>query len=81
MVELISPSNSSIFNEYIFPNTRAFCADPEILPRVTYAQCVADLATTAKRFLEMTEAMKTQGTFKLSDLNEFDGSPYEVSPS
>ena len=27
----------------------------------------------------MTEAMKTEGTFKLSDLNEFDGSPYEVS--
>lgn len=52
--------------------------DPELLPRTAYAQCLASLARTAKRFLEMTEAMKTEGTFKLVDANEFDRSPYEV---
>lgn len=80
LVSTITPSNASVFTEYIFPNTRPFTTDAEVLPRTTYAQCIAQLAQTAARFLEMTEAMKTEGTFKLADLHEFDGSPYEVRP-
>lgn len=81
LVKTIAPSNSAIFAEYILPNTRPFATDSELLPRTTYAECLASLASTAKRFLEMTEAMKTEGTFKVIDVNEFDSSPYEVCSS
>lgn len=79
LISTISPSNSAVFTEYIFPNTRPFTTDPEVLPRIAYAQCISFLADTAARFLQMSEAMKTEGTFKLANLHEFDGSPYEVS--
>lgn len=78
MVTTITPSNASVFPEYILPNTRAFASDPEVLVRMTYAHCIAPLAKTSARFLEITEAMKTEGTFKLNHLHEFDGSSYEV---
>lgn len=78
MVTTITPSNASVFPEYILPNTRAFSSDPEVLAKMTYAHCIASLAKTSVRFLDMTEAMKTEGTFKLTHLHEFDGSPYEV---
>ena len=77
----ITPSNASVLPEYIFPNTRAFSTDVEVLPRATYAQCIAPLAQCAKKFLEMTEAMKTEGTFKLTNVQDFGGSPFEVSQS
>lgn len=79
LISTISPSNSAVFTEYILPNTRPFTTDPEVLPRITYARCISFLADTAARFLQMSEAMKTEGTFKLANLHEFDGSPYEVS--
>lgn len=78
LVTSIAPSNATIFAEYVLPNTKPLATDVELLPRTTYAQCISSLALTAKRFLEMTEAMKTEGTFKMVDVNEFDGSPYEV---
>ncbi|ORY82386.1 Other/VPS15 protein kinase [Leucosporidium creatinivorum] len=77
LITTLTPSNASLFPEYIFPNTRPFSTDPELLPRTTYAQCIASLATQAKRFLEMTEAMKTEGTFKLANVHEFGGEPFD----
>lgn len=76
LVKTITASNSTLFTEYIFPNTKAFTTDPEVLARVTYAQCISPLADTATRFLQLTEAMKTEGRFKLAQ-RDFD-SPYEV---
>lgn len=76
---MINPSNAAVFPEYILPNTRALATDPEVLPRATYAQCIALLANQAKVFLEMTEAMKTEGTFKLANVHDFATSPYDVS--
>lgn len=81
LVKIINPSNAAIFSEYVLPNTRALATDPEVLPRATYAQCIAALAQQAKMFLEMTEAMKTEGTFKVANLHDFAGSPYDVSQS
>lgn len=79
LIKSLTPSNASIFPEYILPNTKFFSTDSEISVRITYAQCIAPLAKTAIRFLEMTEAMKMQGTFKSTNVHEFDGVPYEVS--
>lgn len=55
MVESIRPINARIFPEYILPNLRSFTNDPDDLVRSTYASCIALLAETALRFLEMTQ--------------------------
>ena len=73
LVTLITPSNASIFPEYIFPNIQGLVQDPEVSVRAIYAQCVVPLATTAVRYLEMGQALKAHGTFKLSeDTVEYD---------
>lgn len=79
LVRTISPSNVDVLPEYVLPNSRALATDPELLPRETYALCIAALAQTAQRFLEMAEAMRTEGTFELAGLQQgFEGSPYAV---
>ncbi|GAA5899743.1 hypothetical protein JCM5296_004211 [Sporobolomyces johnsonii] len=79
LVTTITPSNVDVFPEYILPNTRPFSTDPEILPRTSYALCISFLAQTAQRYLEMAEAMKTEGTFELANLQDFEGSPYAAN--
>jgi phosphoinositide-3-kinase regulatory subunit 4 len=79
LVTTLTPSNVDVFPEYVFPNTRPFSDDPEILPRETYALCIAALAQTSKRFLEMSEAIKSNGTFGLANFQEFEGTSYAVS--
>ncbi|KAI8979775.1 hypothetical protein BDF20DRAFT_913285 [Mycotypha africana] len=60
LVESISPINTRIFPEYILPSIRPFATDPEVLVRYTYASCIALLAETALRFLEMTQLLKSE---------------------
>jgi phosphoinositide-3-kinase regulatory subunit 4 len=76
----VTPSNASVFIEYVLPNVRHFATDPDTYVRCVYAQCLAPLADVGVRFLEMTQAMKADGTFKLSDANNgYDKSPYKAS--
>ncbi|CAG8816112.1 21868_t:CDS:2, partial [Dentiscutata erythropus] len=56
LVETITPFNATIFPEYIMPKLRKFATDPEILVRMTYAQCITTFAETALRFLELAQA-------------------------
>ncbi|KAG0667566.1 Serine/threonine-protein kinase [Rhodotorula mucilaginosa] len=79
LVTTLTPSNVDVFPEYVFPNTRPFSDDPEILPRETYALCIAALAQTSKRFLEMSEAIKSNGTFGLANFQEFEGTSYAAT--
>ncbi|KAI8066486.1 hypothetical protein BC940DRAFT_368091 [Gongronella butleri] len=69
MVESISPINARIFPEYILPSVREFTTDPNVLVRITYASCIALLAETALRFLEMTQLLIADNTFPLSDMD------------
>ncbi|KAG5644667.1 hypothetical protein DXG03_007966 [Asterophora parasitica] len=79
-VIVITPSNAAIFPEYIIPNIKHVPQDPEVSVRCTYAQCIAQLADTAVRYLEMGQALKAHGTFKLGvDTQEYDQSHFEVS--
>jgi hypothetical protein len=39
LVTDITPSNASIFPEYIIPNIKHLVQDPEVSVRCTYAQC------------------------------------------
>lgn len=79
LVTIITPSNAAIFPEYIIPNIKYVVQDPEVSVRCTYAQCIVQLADTAVRYLEMGQALKAHGTFKLSsDTQEYDQGHFEV---
>ena len=71
LVTVVSPVNSSLFTQYIFPRLQSFVKSKGFtrnpLVRATYATCLASLAESASRFLDMTQVLKT------------DGSPHAVS--
>ncbi|ORZ03447.1 hypothetical protein BCR43DRAFT_483381 [Syncephalastrum racemosum] len=67
MVESISPINARVFPEYILPSLRDFATDPDVLVRTTYASCIALLAETALRFLEMTQLLKNDSALPSTD--------------
>ncbi|KZT00186.1 ARM repeat-containing protein [Laetiporus sulphureus 93-53] len=80
LVTVITPSNAAIFPEYIIPAISHLVRDPEVLVRCMYAQCIASLADTAVRYLEMGQALKAHGSYKLSpDTQEYDEAHFEVS--
>lgn len=65
-VVIITPSDASIFPEYIIPNIKHLVKDPEVIVRSTYAQCIVQLADTALKYLEMGQALKAHGAFQMS---------------
>ena len=65
LVTVITPSNASIFPEYIVPALGPLLGDPEVSVRCTYAQCLVVLAATAGRYLEMAQALRAHGAYKL----------------
>lgn len=81
-VTVITPSNVSMFPEYIIPNLRYLVQDTEVSVRATYAQCIAPLADTALRYLEMGSALKTHGVAPgvKNDKQEYDQVHFEVRP-
>ena len=80
LVTVITPSNAAIFPEYILPNIKHIVLDPEVSVRCTYAQCIVQIANTAVRYLEMGQALKAHGAFKLSpDAQEYGNAHFEVS--
>ena len=79
LVTVITPSNAAIFPEYIIPAIAHLARDPEVLVRCMYAQLIVPLADTAVRYLEMGQALKAHGTYKLSpDAQEYDEAHFEV---
>jgi hypothetical protein len=81
-VNVITPANASIFPEYIIPNIHPLVSDPEVSVRSLYAQCIVHLADVAVRYLEMGQALKAHGTFKVTaDAVEYDEAQFEVSSS
>jgi len=47
--------NVTIFPEYILPALQGFPSDKEVLVRSAYAECIAQFAQTALRFLELAQ--------------------------
>lgn len=76
---MITPFNAAIFPEYILPNLRYMAQDPDDSVRCMLAQCIVPLADTAARYLEMGQALKAHGTFRLGSVTrQYDESQYEV---
>ena len=79
LVKVITPSNAAIFPEYIIPSIEHLVRDPEVSVRCMYAQSMAPFADTALRYLEMGQALKAHGAFKLSaDAQDYDETQVEV---
>ncbi|KAI5363352.1 Putative serine/threonine-protein kinase Vps15 [Septoria linicola] len=66
LVKVVSPVNSYLFTQYIFPKLQSFVKSKgfaqNALVRATYAACLASLAETASRFLDVMQALRAEGT-------------------
>ncbi|KAF2083646.1 phosphoinositide 3-kinase regulatory subunit 4 [Saccharata proteae CBS 121410] len=81
LVKVVSPINAYVFPEYIIPRLEPFLpgwkptkkqlddgyASPSPLVRATYASCLATLATTASRFLDIMQALRADGSLPTND--------------
>ncbi|KAJ5762556.1 uncharacterized protein N7511_005938 [Penicillium nucicola] len=63
MVQVVSPVNAYLFSEYIFPRLQPFVAtsptNPSPVVRAAYASCIASLAQSSLRFLDMIQALRS----------------------
>lgn len=63
MVQVVSPVNAYLFSEYIFPRIQPFVpslnSNPSSLVRAAYASCIASLAQSSLRFLDMIQALRS----------------------
>jgi serine/threonine protein kinase/WD40 repeat protein len=58
LVESFPLADASVFPQYILPAMIPFQSDPDELVRITFAECLPQLAATSRRFLEIAHAMK-----------------------
>ncbi|KAG2421150.1 hypothetical protein HFD88_000766 [Aspergillus terreus] len=63
MVHVVSPVNAYLFSEYIFPRLQPFIpssnSNPSPMVRAAYASCIASLAQSSLRFLDMIQALRS----------------------
>jgi phosphoinositide-3-kinase regulatory subunit 4 len=58
MIKSFPPSDSQIFPQYIFKRVAHLISDPSLVARLSFAQCIARLAETAQRFLDISHAVR-----------------------
>ena len=57
-IQTFAPSDSKIFPQYIFKRVAHLISDPSLVVRVAFARCIASLADTAHRFLDISHAVR-----------------------
>ncbi|KAI5304315.1 Serine/threonine-protein kinase [Ascosphaera pollenicola] len=76
-IQVVSPVNSCLFTEYIFPRLSLFIPGPNHKPsaivRATYASCVASLAQSSLRLLDMVQALRSDMRFQSLDYGGAEG--------
>ncbi|PIA88879.1 putative serine/threonine-protein kinase VPS15 [Cercospora beticola] len=74
LVRVVAPINSSLFTQYIFPRLQMFVKSNGFLHtplvRATYAACLASLAETASRFLDVTQALRVGGSLSSTERDD-----------
>ncbi|KAF3912306.1 hypothetical protein AA313_de0204676 [Arthrobotrys entomopaga] len=92
-VRVVSPVNVSVFPDYILPNLASITGNDYLgiklhgsLVRATLGSCMASLAESASRFLDMAQALRADGSLPHADpqaelTGKIDGmhSSYDVS--
>lgn len=77
LVAVVSPVNAYVFTEYIRPRLQQFISGqgPRVKPlvRATYASCLATLAHTSSRILDMIQALRADGSVPTIDPEAEDG--------
>ncbi|EMC91545.1 hypothetical protein BAUCODRAFT_78849 [Baudoinia panamericana UAMH 10762] len=77
LVTVASPVNSFVFTQYIFPRLQAFVNTKNFkekpIVRANYAACLASLAETASRFLDMMQALRAEGSLPSAGKDAEDG--------
>ncbi|KAH9807814.1 WD40 repeat protein [Teratosphaeria destructans] len=77
LVTVTSPVNSFLFTQYIFPRLQVFVNSrgfkEHAIVRATYAACLASLAETASRFLDMMQALRAEGSLPSTDKGDDNG--------
>ncbi|GMF10210.1 unnamed protein product [Phytophthora lilii] len=58
LVESFPLADASVFPQYVLPAMVPFQSDPDELVRITFAECLPQLAETSRRILEIAHAMK-----------------------
>ena len=63
IVHVVTPVNAYLFSEYIFPRLQPFVSsanfNPSPMVRAAYASCIASLAQSSLRFLDMIQALRS----------------------
>lgn len=78
-ISTFPPSDSHLFPAYILPALAKFSnEEPEELVREAYAECLARLAETAKRFLEFSQIFK-QNAAEVTTTEKDSLSAYQAS--
>ncbi|KAI9774272.1 MAG: Serine/threonine-protein kinase [Geoglossum simile] len=67
VVTVVSPVNAYVFPEYILPRLEHLVSSPSSFVRATYAACLASLANTSSRFLDMVQALRADGSLPTAD--------------
>ena len=83
LVKVVSPVNAYIFPEYIFPRLQPFIlgssSKPRPLVRATYASCLASLAHSSSRILDIVQALRADGSLPAADPEAEDGIAAEAA--
>lgn len=58
LIERFPPSDSKLFPQYIFKRVAHMISDPALVVRISFVQCIATLAETAQRFLDIDHAVR-----------------------
>ena len=74
LVKVVSPVNTFLFTQYIFPRLQSFVKSKGFkqnsIVRATYAACLASLAETASRFLDVMQALRAEGSLPSVDRDD-----------
>ena len=64
---MVSPVNAYVFPEYILPKLRMFTTHENSAVRAMLASCLASLADSASRFLNLAQDLRGQGVLPTAD--------------
>ena len=81
IVESFPPSDSKVFPQYIFKRVAHLVTDPSLVVRLSFARCVAMLAETAHRFLDISHAVRLYEAVGGGSANTVSGSQKEGTSS
>ncbi|KAF2861768.1 hypothetical protein K470DRAFT_214151 [Piedraia hortae CBS 480.64] len=74
MVRVVSPINSLLFTQYVFPRLQTFIRGTAFknnpIVRATFAACLTSLAETAIRFLDLMQALGAEDALPSNDKDD-----------